>query len=521
LAIVTDPADVPQTKPKKNEDYGNPKVGHFPYGNNELAGVEEDGPYCIDFGDGEGELDVSCDDTIVIAAHAVVKKYVEETTCIDFENYNEKDSVTSESTPNGPVNFYMTSYASLKTLELDGYAALPNEGSPIVAAPGTTPVPPSDGYENIVAFTIFGDYSRDDEIADAAGTGADGNTLTDPQDLSQIPLLYHAYAQGLAIVIDVSSVKNVTGLNFATIDLDHYETWNFLYFDEDNKLIHKITLTGDDKTGDGVAYPIEYDGLVSKVAIFGGMNNGVSDSVGYAIDQVCVTYLMEESESAWGAESEGEIRFVSKGNWATYFEYTVDCPVCFECPGITASSGNIELLNSPPANVSVGMFENNEKIRVWKEFEGTLTSALQYDLDEGDVATIGVPEGHPYSIDAETRVCIFYVHYDGEGEDSLETSGSITFGANILGVIFSGGDRADFASQDLMFAADELIGYSGTTYPPMLPIADHDNYMRGYDINWGINTDDIVFNVATVDFSTFVSNAHDSFRVIVPMVSCD
>ena len=30
-------------------------------------------------------------------------------------------------------------------------------------------------------------------------------------------------------------------------------------------------------------------------------------------------------ETAWGAEEQGEIRFVDKGNWATYFEYTSEC----------------------------------------------------------------------------------------------------------------------------------------------------------------------------------------------------
>jgi len=215
------------------------------------------------------------------------------TVCIDFEGYNEKDEVGRVSTVYGPVNFYMTSYDPLVvstvpyiTLNIGEYADLPFEGYPIVASPGT--VTSVSEYDNIVAFTIFGQYvSRDDEVDDDNGTGASGNTLTDPQDLDQIPLMRHAYAQGLAIVIDVSSVVNLQGLDFATIDLDHDEIWNFLYFDEDNILIHKSSLTGSGQTGDGVAYPIEYNNPVSKVVIFGGMNNGRSDVIGYAIDNVC------------------------------------------------------------------------------------------------------------------------------------------------------------------------------------------------------------------------------------------
>ena len=323
LHIACDESAIPQNKK------GNPIPGHFDYSSeHEISEEIIEEPFVI-------SLDsIGCCNPY-IAAHAVVKK--EETTCIDFENYSEKDLVTSESTSNGPVNFYMTSYASLKTLGLDGYAALPNEGSPIVAAPSTTPNPPSDGYANIVAFTIFGDYSRDDEIDDAAGTGADGNTLTDPQDLTKAPLLQHAYAQGLAIVIDVSSVENIQGLDFAAIDLDHDETWYFLYFDEDNKLIYKNTLTGIGQTGDGVAYPIEYGGLVSKVAIFGGMNKGEEDRIGYAIDHVCVTYLVDET--AWGFGT----RFVDQGNWGTWFNYPIQpVTICIDFSAIGSPGTSIE-----------------------------------------------------------------------------------------------------------------------------------------------------------------------------------
>ncbi len=213
------------------------------------------------------------------------------------------------------------------------------------------------------------------------------------------------------------------------------------------------------------------------------------------------------TETAWAYGT----RFVDKGNWATYFEYIVDI---LECPGITGSSSNIEKLSSIPSDVRVGALEHNTNVRVWKEFEGTLTQPLQYDLAEGDVATDGVPIGHPYIIPSGTDVCIFYVHYDGVGESYQWNSGSITFGADILGVILSGGAIGDFANKNLMFTADNQIGYPGTTYPPM----SGDNYKRGYDVNWNINTDDIVFSGDTVNFDTFVAEAHDSFRVIVPMV---
>lgn len=508
--------------PQKN---GNPPPGQLRYGDDGLPGVTETEPYCIDFEDiigfDEGEEEELCGTDIVIAAHAVVKKYEElDETCIDFENYKEKDLVTSESTPNGPVNFYMTSYASLKTLELDGYAALPNEGSPIVAAPGTTPNPPSDGYENIVAFTIFGDYSRDDEIDNDGGTGAGGNTLTDPQDLNQTKLMWHAYSQGLAIVIDVSSIDAVQGLDLAAIDLDCGEVWYFLYFNAANELIYKTVLgPATTQDGDGVAFAVDYPNPVSKIAIWGGMNQGQSEIVGYAIDNVCVTYLVEESETAWGdTDWEGvtETDFPGK-NWATYinYNYTVECPECLGCPGIIDQSLNIELRAALPADVRVGQFENDDYVRVWKEFQGPLLADLCYDLDEGLSAITNGPPSTDLCIPAGTCVCIYYVHLDNKGPSStVQHTGYIEFGTNILGLIISGGNLGDFHDRDLMFTADDQIGYPGTTYPT----TSTPDYWRGFDVNYGSNLDDAIFIGPRVDFTMWVVNAHDSFRVILPMV---
>ncbi len=67
-----------------------------------------------------------------------------------------------------------------------------------------------------------------------------------------------------------------------------------------------------------------------------------------------------------------------------------------------------------------------------------------------------------------------------------------------------------------MFAADDLVGYSGTTYPDILDSNDH---ARGFDVNWVQNTDDAEFTGDTVDFNVWVANAHDSFRVILPLVT--
>jgi hypothetical protein len=297
LHIATSMEDIPQMN-------GNPIPGHFEY-------VEE-GLWTQEY---LFEVPLAwnpCTD-VEIAAHAVVQRIVE--TCIDFESFQEKDDVSSVSTPKGTVNFYMTSKAPLVPLVVGDTASLPSAGSyPMVAAPDTSPP-----YENIVAFTVVypGNPYRDDYVKDDGGTGAGGKTLTDPQDLSQTPLLYHAYAQGLAIVIDVSDVEAVQGLDLAAIDLDWTEVWYFLYFDEDGELMDKTELGPPvGQSGDGVAYAVEYPNPVSKVAIWGGMNLGQEDRIGYAIDNICVASL--EEETAWGAGCD-----FPGNNWATYFTYTV------------------------------------------------------------------------------------------------------------------------------------------------------------------------------------------------------
>jgi len=221
----------------------------------------------------------------------------------------------------------------------------------------------------------------------------------------------------------------------------------------------------------------------------------------------------EQWETAWGYGD----RFVKPGNWATYFSYPLQ-PVC---PCIESYSENIKVLASPPLNVRAGMFEDTDYIKVWKEFEGTLSKNLYYDLDGSRSAKSDGPSDLELYVPAGTPVCIYYVHYDQKGgtyspKDGIDAS--MTFGDNILGLIISGGTLGDFADRDFMFAADVNIGNPGTKYPDKL---DSNNHARGFDVNWSLNTDDAVFNGATVDFNVWVANAHDSMRVILPRYVCE
>jgi len=307
LHVASSLEGIPHTKK------GNPIPGQFGYSTSHNPWVSTY-TYNITL---EEELE-PCE-KLYIAAHADVKCLTEH--CIDFEDYNEKDSVSTITTPNGLVNFYMTDYKLLSNLEVGDYALLAPSGSlPVVSSPATN-TNPEDTYPNIVAFTTGGPKYKeaDDIVLDDRGTGAGGNMLTDPQDTSQTELMWHAYSQFLGIVIDVTGLNWVEDMSLVTVDLDHGEIWHFLYFDADGFLIYKDTIEAGVTDYDGEAFPINWTDdkySIAKVVVFGEMNSNDKGIVGYAIDNICITSSVQE-ETAWG---DGE-RFVEKGNWATYIEY--------------------------------------------------------------------------------------------------------------------------------------------------------------------------------------------------------
>jgi len=227
--------------------------------------------------------------------------------------------------------------------------------------------------------------------------------------------------------------------------------------------------------------------------------------VGYSLDG-----MIDEVEIFNRALSETEIRAIYQARSGGKCK-----PVC---PSIVSLSTNIEVLDSPPPVISVGALESDEYVRIWEEFVGPLSAALGYDLEIGRQAKLHGPSLVPMEIAAGTNICSYYVHLDNVGPSSIVThTGYVIFDTDVLGLIISGGNIGTFANMDLMFAADDNIGYSGTTYPDdetgWPPDVD---YLRGFDVNYGNNLDDAVFSGTRVDFTMWVVNAHDSFRIILP-----
>ena len=76
---------------------------------------------------------------------------------------------------------------------------------------------------------------------------------------------------------------------------------------------------------DGEAFPISWNDdeySIARVVVFGEMNNNVQGIVGYAIDNICITSVVQE-ETAWGYCYENGGEFPS-ANWATYITYHIE-----------------------------------------------------------------------------------------------------------------------------------------------------------------------------------------------------
>ncbi|MBW2996798.1 hypothetical protein KY349_00485 [Candidatus Woesearchaeota archaeon] len=255
---------------------------------------------------------------------------------IDFEGYNEYDTVGTIPTAYGNINFYMTSSPPLVALPVGGTAALAPTGDLPEIAEEDSKAHPGD-HIKIVGFTVndrnFGgtDTIRDDYVRDDGGTGAGGKTLTDTRDMSQSDLLKHAYSKYQSIVIDMSNIPGVVGFSMAAIDFDHNEYWHALYFDNNNVLLHRETMgPGSGYMGDGKAYPMGHnDPNIAKVVFIGSMNLGISDRVGFALDNIeveieedCVIEIGDyctQTQGGWGTDQcqGGNTACLLQNNWAT------------------------------------------------------------------------------------------------------------------------------------------------------------------------------------------------------------
>jgi len=354
LAVEEKLKDIPQTKK------GNPKPGKFPYGNDELGGVEEDGPYCIPFGEEEGELDVECDELVYIAAHAVVGKEivscneigdvygiqrktgkvfgVDVTTGETAEIFTTVAPPTGNAKPNGLAydgkngRMYYCDYQPTTTLYFwDGTQEL---------VAGTLPgeIAAAD-FDDGKYYFITGPPQSDDlyEVTfNADGTIAGGNVTK----IADIANNEHGWNFSGDIAVKDGIVygwglckESRHGYEFFTYDLatpgtpatvikTDYQYSLQLAFGLDGELY------GHRSGGDGDFYIINtIDGTIG-IAV---CNTGGILFTDCASGAECESVI--ETETAWGGEED----FPGK-NWATYFTYVPPCP-CMEPNGELTVTG--------------------------------------------------------------------------------------------------------------------------------------------------------------------------------------
>lgn len=297
--------------PQKN---GNPPPGKLRYGDDELPGEEEAGPYCIPFEDIIGfteGLDL-CDAVIVIAAHAVIEK----TEC--------------EIVVEAGSDFCVSDTDTMVVAGNVGGAVYP-KNAVLAHKPGDagSPYPPVWDTNLTRAFDVAAEWIWESYYVVNPVLG-DVVTFEMEFEVPGIPAggtLYVAADNGFAVYLnDVPlGYYNLSGYpplaDLKQSNVNTTDWWNVQQYDlaanlqqgtNTLKIVGVNEYMNPDDGGQVVGTQLVNPGGV----IF-------EFSVAWDEFEECTTY----EETAWGGLEE----FPGK-NWATYFEYTVTCPsrVCID-----------------------------------------------------------------------------------------------------------------------------------------------------------------------------------------------
>lgn len=169
---------------------------------------------------------------------------------------------------------------------------------------------------------------------------------------------------------------------------------------------------------------------------------------------------------------------------------------------ITGQTGAVTRLASAPASLVAGVLQSNTTVYLFDEAGPLhLPAALTVDIgDPGSYTQTNVWPAVGTSarvLPAGTAVRSHYVHMDVNSVTALIRKGTITFDADIVGVILT---------DEGLSATDGLLGAPGTVYP--------DSLRRTVS---GENADKIVISAdrRTLEFTMALSDPHlDEFRVL-------
>jgi len=329
LAVGHEIGEIPQTKK------GNPIPGQFLYGDDELDEGVDSWEYCIPFNElgkeESGDLaPIECDETLVIAAHAVIEKE----DCIPGDSGT--DTYVSDATTMviaGNVVSAVYPYAAVPTDAGAHYGA-----DTWINQTGTgswVPAPTWIWESNPVVNPILGDIVWFEKTFNVTGTPTAGE-LKIAVDNGYAVWLNGKFvgSDNLFLFVGADDDYDTTmlgDLKQAYVDTTTWQTvgiFNLTPYLQTGTNTLKILGANEYMNPDDGGQPV---GTV--LLNPGGM--AFQFTVDWEVPEVCTTY----DETAWGAAEEvGQLPF-DGANWATYFEYSVECPPCMETNGELTVTG--------------------------------------------------------------------------------------------------------------------------------------------------------------------------------------
>ena len=159
--------------------------------------------------------------------------------------------------------------------------------------------------------------------------------------------------------------------------------------------------------------------------------------------------------------------------------------------------GGAVAVRTPPADISLGLWESNTEARLWSERSVVLTSPLHLDaVNTGTIATEG--DAIPGQVTAGNTVASYMLRVDSVGSTEATYSGYVEFDQPVLGVLIF---------RSTLNGSDDLLGRAGVTY--------NTNAQRGLDFPPQVADP---FTVSAdrrrIDFAFSIGNWTDDIRIV-------
>ena len=174
--------------------------------------------------------------------------------------------------------------------------------------------------------------------------------------------------------------------------------------------------------------------------------------------------------------------------------------------GIIGVAGDTEWI-ATPADARLNALTNDKVVRVWNEQQNiALMSSLNVDINGTPGRYDGNADLGDFVIAQGVMASSHYIHFDSPGNTNASAKGSVSFDADIIGVIVRGDDRSD--GRNRLDQSDWLS--AGTLY-------SNGVNNRGLELS-SKEFVEISADRRTLSFAFRISNPGDFVRVITRAV---